>query len=89
MNQVFDYRPYFDIALNQIRMIRDPHATQRELIGLGWYSVLQQQVINIGGHDYEKHVDTIEGAREATKICIYNILIRLIKDRAPYCSVLI
>lgn len=45
MNQVFDYRPYFDIALNQIRMIRDPHATQRELIGLGWYSVLQQQVI--------------------------------------------
>lgn len=88
MEKGFDYQRYFGKALEMIKAIRDPYAQRRADIEFGWHTVLQNQIVNVGAADFRKPTDVIDSANDISIVCIYNILIGLIADRAKYCQVL-
>lgn len=71
-----------------IKAIRDPYAKRRADIEFGWHTVLQNQIVNVGAADFRRPTDVIDSANDISIVCIYNILIGLIADRAKYCQVL-
>lgn len=87
MKTAMDYQSYFDTALNKIKSIRNPHARQRESLDLGWYTILQNQIVNIGGSDFRHPIGIIAEANRITKECILKLLSNLIINHAPNCTV--
>lgn len=88
MKKGFDYQRYFGKALDMIKAIRDPYAKRQEDIEFGWHTILQNQIVNIGAADFKRPTDVIDNANDISIVCIYNILIGLIAERAKYCQVL-
>lgn len=88
MGDAFNYGRYFSKALNQVKALRDPYARKQETVDAGWYSILQNQIINIGAVDFRRPLEVIDGANKISIVCIYRILMGLIAERAPYCKVL-
>lgn len=88
MKKGFDYQRYFGKALEMIKAIRDPYATRHADVEFGWDKVLQKQIVNIGAADFRRPTDVIDSASDISIVCIYNILIGLIAERAKYCRVL-
>lgn len=88
MKKGFDYQRYFGKALEMIKAIRDPYATRQADVEFGWDKVLQKQIVNIGAADFRRPTDVIDSASDISIVCIYNILIGLIAERAKYCRVL-
>ena len=88
MKKGFDYQRYFGKALEMIQAIRDPYATRQADVEFGWDKVLQKQIVNIGAADFRRPTDVIDSASDISIVCIYNILIGLIAERAKYCRVL-
>lgn len=89
MGKEFDYSYYFNVALDEVMMIRNPHAIDKESINLGGQRLNKQQIINIGGDEFDNYQSIILGARESTKRCIYNIVAHLITECAPYCKIVV
>lgn len=87
MSQLFDYQHYFSKALARIKDLRDPYANRPESEA-NWNSLLQQQVVNIGAADFTRPMDVIDMANSISIVCIYNILVSLITERASYCKIL-
>ena len=88
MENGFDYQRYFDKALEMIKAIRDPYAKRQADVEFGWDKILQNQIVNIGAADFRRPTDVIDRANDISIVCIYNILIGLIAQRAKYCQVL-
>ena len=86
MEKLMNYQPYFDTALTKIKALRSPHARKRESLDFGWYAVLQNQIVNIGGADFRRPISIIAEANRITKSCILDILTQLILDYAPNCK---
>ena len=84
-----DYNMHFNIALDEVMMIRNPHGVDQESLKLGSQILNQQQFINIGGDEFDDYQSVIMGAREATKRCIYNIVAQLINEKAPHCKIIV
>lgn len=89
MEKNLDYQSFFDAALNKIKALRNPHARQSESLDLGWYTILQNQIVNIGGSDFRHPINIIAEANRITKACILDILAQLIVDHVPSCKVLL
>lgn len=88
MGEAFNYKRYFNKALDQVKALRDPYARKQESVEAGWYSILQHQIVNIGAADFKRPMDVIDGANEISIVCIYSIIMGLIAERASYCRVL-
>lgn len=88
MEKGFDYQRYFGKALEMIKAIRDPYAKRQADVEFGWHTILQNQIVNIGAADFRRPTDVIDSANDISIVCIYNILIGLIAERARYCQVL-
>ena len=88
MEKGFDYQRYFGKALEMIKTIRDPNATRQADVEFGWDKILQKQIVNIGAADFKRPTDVIDSANDISIVCLYNILIGLIAERAKYCQVL-
>lgn len=84
-----DYNLLFNTALDEVMMIRNPHAVHQESLKLGSQLLNQQQIINIGGEEFDDYQSIILGARETTKRCIYNIVAQLIAEKAPHCKIIV
>lgn len=89
MENGFDYQRYFGKALEMIKAIRDPYAKRQADIDFGWHTILQKKIVNIGAADFRRPTDVIDSANDISIVCIYNILIGLIAERAKYCQVLV
>lgn len=87
MSQLFDYQLFFSKALARIKDLRDPYTNRPESEAI-WNSILQQQVVNIGAADFTRPMDVIDMANSISIVCIYNILVSLIAERASYCKIL-
>lgn len=88
MNQPFDYRKYFDAAIEQIEQLRAAKAMPLTHQSLGWKAVQSQAVTNIGSEEWERYVDIMFEAKKITKKCIFTIIFWLLRERASKCKVL-
>lgn len=73
MGEAFNYKRYFNEALDQVKALRDPYARKQESVEAGWYSILQHQIVNIGAADFKRPMDVIDGTNEISIVCIYTL----------------
>lgn len=88
MNQAFDYKKYFKIAIEQIQQLRTPQATSLTHQSLGWRVIQNQSITDIGGGEFDRFSSIIPDARKITFNCVLNILWNLLQQRAKHCNLL-
>lgn len=88
MSQPFNYNKFFEMAIDQIKQLRSPHATSLTHQTLGWHIIQSQAITNIGGDEYDRYAQIIPTTRAITHNCVLNILWQLLSERAPQCKLI-
>ena len=77
----FDYKKYFNIGLNKIRTVRDPHPEPIYEQNLGSFNVLNSRIFDFGGHEHYLYNRSVDYAISISEECIRQIIISLAEAR--------
>lgn len=79
MEKTFDYNIFFRSALQEIKNIRAPHTKKISDIESVWEKVKQQKLFDFGDVNFEKHSNVVSFANKISLLCLYNIILQIIK----------
>lgn len=73
----FAYKKYFNLALNKLRTVREPHPESINDKRLGWNEVLDSRIFDIGGKEYYLYNKSMRFAIDISVECIWQIIMSL------------
>lgn len=77
MESVFNYSNLFKQALQKIKCVRNPHASNPEYEDMGWNDVRSQVVFDFGGNEREKYERIVSNAVNISTSCVQFIILQL------------
>lgn len=77
MESYFDYLKVFNQALQKIKCIRNPHASNPEFEDMGWNDVRSQVVFDFGGNEHEKYERIVNSALNISISYVQFIILQL------------
>ncbi len=79
MSENFNYKVFFDEALQRIKCIRDPHAARPEKADMKWNVVERQKLFNFGGERFRNYSYVINATKMISVSCLNAIIVHLSK----------
>ena len=70
MGNAFDYKAFFDRALKEIKLIRDPHSTRHESTDTQLDVVKQERLFDYGGSAYEQYSNVLRLSQEHSVVFV-------------------
>ena len=79
MARSINYNQIFEQAFQEIRMIRDPHASSPEYSDLKWNDIQKEVLFDFGGKEFTKYSLCMEAARKISLLYLKAIIQNMLK----------